>query len=271
MFELVFDYGERLIAEQTRAVIWRRGPAATGPVLHLSRRLRGSHLPALPPRADVPRLSRRLAGRRSTLPRPLARSLVSHDPGGRRQQRPGLQLPAQARRSGATSATRGTVASPSSCRRSSSATAKRRSTTRVARFRRRVAREPARRARRRLPVDRSRRRRPLRHPHGAGGRLVLQAQPRRRPVGPRSVRCSPVALAAVRRRAQRRPPATDGRAGRRRARSRRLPPAARRVSRARRAAKAGSRSSRSRVCPTSTGTTPTCASSISPATATPTC
>ncbi len=74
--------------------------------------------------------------------------------------------------------------------------------------------EPAHRSRRRqLPVDGPGRRRHLRHPHRAGGRLVLQAQPEREPPGHR--RRTGTDPRTLRRHRARRPQARRG-SGRRR-------------------------------------------------------
>ena len=81
MFEVVFDYGEGHYREDAPDEDGRvlsqahRSGTATGrcarPVLHLPLRLRGPHLPAVPPGADVPSLPRR-AGRRTYLVRSTA-------------------------------------------------------------------------------------------------------------------------------------------------------------------------------------------------------
>ena len=175
MFEVVFDYGEHDADAPTPNDAGALA-GTPGPVLVLPRRLRGAHLPALPARADVPPLPGR-GGRRARLPGALDRlhllgrsrsrptSATRSTPSCERSLRPAIAA--------TTAATTGAA-----CRRSSSSTPSPSCRTRCEEVDPAEPGEPARRpGRQRLPVDRPARRGHPRHPHRAGRRLVLQAQP----------------------------------------------------------------------------------------------
>ena len=221
MFEAVFDYGDHDPAvpmpnddqDKNEAGLPRYPwQPRRGPLLHLSPRLRGPHHPPLPAGARCFTTSPvRQACERDCLVRSTDFT-YSDEPDPADAQQPGLHVPAARSPSRAIAAATAATTS-AACRRWSSNTPSPSCRTRWKNSIRPACGEPAdRHGRQRLPLDRPARRRHPRHPHRAGRRLVLQAQPQPRPrpaAGrPAQVKAQFAPLEAVARQAQRRSSAT---------------------------------------------------------------
>ena len=203
MFEVVFDYGEH-----DRPSPDAGSTPATGlprrSVLHLPRRLRGAHLPAVPARADVPPLPGR-GRRRRRLPgalAPTSPTRTSTTPADARATRSTASCTRSPRP--ATSATTAAIDS-AACRRSSSSTPSRSCSDGRASVDAEQPGEPARRPRRRgYQLDRPGRRGhlPASSPSrpAPGSTSATSARSARRPTV--RARCERVARQAVARRAR---------------------------------------------------------------------